>query len=179
MPRRVIFSEHSHSINKVVEYHRDTASSIRLYFSTDNPSYRFRFFGYSVSEIEIELADRLNETDVRSAFAILVRIEAAFRIDYLHRCQERKRDSISRAFRSIHKIQGPNVRLEQDILGTWRKEQPSTSLLVGEIVGAFKFRHWLAHGRYWTPKLGRKYDYQDLYVLADSVSANFPLYSAL
>ena len=37
-----------------------------------------------------------------------------------------------------------------------------------DLKGAFKFRHWLAHGRYWDPNLGRKkYDFQSLYALAE------------
>ena len=37
------------------------------------------------------------------------------------------------------------------------------------MITAFKYRHWLAHGRYWEPKLGRIYDYYSLYDLAYSM----------
>jgi len=50
---------------------------------------------------------------------------------------------------------------------------PDMSSLIGELKGAFRFRHWLAHGRYFQP--GRKYDYRGLYVLAINVLTNFPL----
>lgn len=32
----------------------------------------------------------------------------------------------------------------------------------------------LAHGRYWTPKLGRKYDFDQIYALAESIHQRFP-----
>jgi len=37
--------------------------------------------------------------------------------------------------------------------------------LISELRSVFKFRHWLAHGRFW--QIGRKYDFQTLYLLAD------------
>jgi hypothetical protein len=47
--------------------------------------------------------------------------------------------------------------------------------LIGDLRGAFNFRHWLAHGRYWEPKLGRNYDFVTVYGLAASVLSSFPL----
>jgi len=47
--------------------------------------------------------------------------------------------------------------------------------MIGELRGAFKFRHWLAHGSYWPPKLGRRYDFTFVYSLADDVLNAFPL----
>jgi hypothetical protein len=50
--------------------------------------------------------------------------------------------------------------------------------LIGELRGAFRFRHWLAHGRYWTPKLGRRYNYEDVYALADETFKSFPFFGS-
>jgi hypothetical protein len=46
--------------------------------------------------------------------------------------------------------------------------------VIGDLKGAFKYRHWLAHGRYWEPKLGQKYDYYSVYILAESIFGSFP-----
>lgn len=43
---------------------------------------------------------------------------------------------------------------------------PQYKGFISELITAFKYRHWLAHGRYWEPKLGRIYDYYSLYDLA-------------
>ena len=48
--------------------------------------------------------------------------------------------------------------------------------LIGDLRGAFRFRHWLAHGRYWNPKLGQKYDFVSVYSLAANVLGDFPLF---
>jgi hypothetical protein len=69
------------------------------------------------------------------------------------------------------------VPLAEKIFEIWRTVYPETSYLIGELKGAFRFRHWLAHGRYFQPKLGRKYDYEGLYLLAISVLTQFPLFS--
>jgi hypothetical protein len=177
MPSRVTFVPHSISIRDVATYHQDTEASLRLFFTSVNPQLAVWFAGDTPSEVAAKLAARLNETDLRSSFAILSQLEAAFRIDYTQRCKRKKRDAVSKAFRALYKTHGCNVRLEDDIFATWRQEHPETKKLIGELQGAFKFRHWLAHGRHWTPKLGRKYDYRWIYTLADSVLADFPFYT--
>ena len=68
------------------------------------------------------------------------------------------------------------MRLDEDIFETWRQKQTSSRGLIGDLRGAFKFRHWIAHGRYWEPKLGRKYDFDSVYDLADIVFGNLSLH---
>jgi uncharacterized protein YutE (UPF0331/DUF86 family) len=177
MPRRrVTFPTQSFSLFDVAAYHRDTDASLRVYFADVHPKFSIRFTGYLLEEVIDELTDRLDETDRRSSLAVLSHVEAAFRVDYLQRCQKRKRDSLSKVFRVMYKNRGISVRLEDDIFEAWRRAHPLTAQLISELRGAFKFRHWLAHGSYWTPKLGRKYDYQSIYALADSALASFPLF---
>ncbi len=107
---------------------------------------------------------------------MLTALEAAFRVDYLYRCQKKMKDDLSRAFRKIYRDREENARLDEDIFETWkRKSLAPGPRLIGELRGAFKFRHWLAHGRYWEPKLGRKYDFNFIYSLADDVLNAFPL----
>jgi len=179
MPRRVTLLQKAISIPDVAEYHRDVESSLRLYFTPNNPNFVARFAGYVPSEVEEELADRLSETDMRSALTIMARIEAAFRIDYQQRCRKKETDDVSKAFRRLYKRYGAQywqVPLEREIFEIWRTVHPDTSSLIGELKGAFRFRHWLAHGRYFQPKLARKYDYWGLYLLAINVLAQFPLF---
>jgi hypothetical protein len=66
------------------------------------------------------------------------------------------------------------VSLEDDILGLWSQHHPTLKKRIGEFRGALKLRHWLAHGRYWIPKLGRKYDFADVYLLATIILGEFP-----
>jgi hypothetical protein len=166
------------SISAVADYHVDAESSLRLYFTEANPGFVARFADYAPAEVQEELANRIDETDLRSALAIMSRIEALFRIDYQHRSKEKLPDGVSIAFRKLRKSYGAanwKVPLERKIFETWRTVYPDTSRLIGELTGAFRFRHWLAHGRYFQPQLGRKYDYQYLYWLATAVLEQLPL----
>ncbi len=74
------------AIFEIAEYHNDVLSSLRLYFSQVPASFGARFVGRRFDEV---LASRVEETDLRSALAILTNIEAAFRVDYESRCQNK------------------------------------------------------------------------------------------
>jgi hypothetical protein len=163
----------SDTIVEVAEYHNDVLASLK-YFSKTSPSFvSTRYFGSSLGDV---LAARIEETDLRSAFFVLAALEAAFRVDYLYRCQKKEKDDVSRAFRAIYKEREANANLDEDIFETWkRKSSAPGPRLIGELRGAFNFRHYLAHGRYWEPKLGRKYDFNFIYSLADDVLNAFPL----
>jgi hypothetical protein len=160
----------SDTIVEIAEYNNDLMASLILY----SPSFvSTRFFGRPPQEV---LTARIEETDLRSAFFVLTAVEAAFRTDYLYRCQKKMKDDLSRALREIYKDRKENASLDEDIFETWKEKSSAPGpRLIGELRGAFKFRHWLAHGRYWEPKLGRKYDFNFVYSLADDVLRAFPL----
>lgn len=160
------------TIVEIAEYHNDVVSSLRLYFSemlrVSTSDFR------SSDAIANRLASRLEETDQRSAFVILTSLEAAFRVDYEYRCKKKMKDDLSRAFRAIWTSRKTRVSLEEDIFEAWKDHSTASRQLIGELRGAFKFRHWRAHGSYWPPKLGRRYDFIFVYSLADDVLNTFP-----
>jgi hypothetical protein len=168
----------SPAITAIAEYHNDVERSLRFYFSEASPAFGTRFIGLQLDAAltarDELIADRLEETDQRSAFFILTSLEAAFRVDYKWRCQRRMKDDLSRAFREVHKSRKEKVSLDEDIFEAWRESFTGLRQLIGELRGAFRFRHWLAHGRYWEPNLGRKYDFNFVYSLADDVLNAFP-----
>jgi hypothetical protein len=96
-------------------------------------------------------------------------------VDYRYRCENRLKDPLSRAFRDKYKRRQERVSLEEELFDAWSEHEPGAHALIGDLRGAFRFRHWLAHGCYWVPKLGRKYDFDHLYRLADAVFSAFPL----
>jgi len=151
---------------EIAEYHNDASDGLRLLYQGFVDSASGRFIGYSPAEVHSFLLDRLQETDIRSCLALLTALEAAFRIDYLDRVQKKRKDSLSRYFRSLYKQRAERASLEEDLLGGWVKYHPNFRAAISEFKGALKFRNWIAHGRYWQPKLGRKYDFSDLYILA-------------
>jgi hypothetical protein len=169
MPKRVLLSGQNLSLSDIKDYYDDSKRALILYFSLHSFDYNYRFVDYSINEIEQELQARLDELDRLTSFSILSSLEASFRIDYLTRCNQKKKDALSRKMRKIYQIRGSRASLEDDILRMWKETYPEYKIFISEVITAFKYRHWLAHGRYWEPKLGRIYDYYSLYDLAYSM----------
>lgn len=175
MAKRVSFSGENLSIDDAALHHNDTVSGLILFFSVSSPNFASRFAGYKTDEVREELGDRLAELDRNTTLSLLAAVEAAFRIDYLQRCYTRKKDNISRQFLELYKIKDTRATLEDDIFEIWKNNTIGSAKLIGDLRGAFKFRHWMAHGRYWTPKLGKQYDYFSVYPLAVQALSSFPL----
>lgn len=117
------------------------------------------FFGMSIEEID----EFFRELDYLAMLDLLAAAEAAIRLDFLTRVQERRKDAVSRHFRRLYKTQKRQVSLAGDILEAWKQLAPRTKAAIGDFSGALNLRHWLAHGRYWNPKLGRNYSPADVY----------------
>lgn len=178
MVKKVSFSGQHQEISQIEVYYTDMTEATKEYFKPKTEGLSERFLGYTTSELNAERDDRLAELDLTSSLSVLSAIEAAFRIDYLQRCYQKKKDELSRVFREIHKRKGSKASFEDDILSTWKENSSVPSEVLMYIKGAIKYRHWLAHGRYWEPKLGRaKYDYQSVYQLAQIVFNIFPFQS--
>ena len=174
MPRRFVLVP-SLKLDELAAYYEDIVASLRLYFSPAAPTFAARFAGKRLDEVGKELASRLDESDTRSAFAVLTSLEASFRIDFDVRCRKRLKDDLSVYFRRVEKTRKNAVRLDEDILEGWKRHTDVLPTLIGDLRSAFKFRHWLAHGRYWTPKLGRRrYDFAYIHLIAESIVSGFP-----
>ena len=120
-----------------------------------------------------------DEADKQASMFLIASAEAVIRIDFLNRVRNRLKDKVSLTFRKIEKKRrnqkSRNVRLDDDILDTWANNVLSAKKLVGDFKGALKFRHWLAHGRWWRPKLGQKYDPAGIYKLIVDIFEKLPL----
>ena len=132
-----------------------------------------RFADYTSEKIQQEMKSLLEEQDRIASMNLLAALEAAFRMDFLQRCYKRRKDRVSREFRELYDRKGIYVSLEEDIFQVWKQKSSVSSSIISDLKGAFKYRHWLAHGRYWVPKFGR-YDYHDIYTLAETIFNNFP-----
>jgi len=171
---KVSFSGSELRSNDIGQHHQNTASAINLYFSSGNPKAKILFAGMTHLELQNQLDGVSEENEQLIAMSLLSSLEAAFRVDYLQRCYKKKKDALSRAFRQIHHHKGTKASLEDDIFDTWKAHSNVPNQLVSDLKSAFKYRHWLAHGRYWSPKLGRKYDYFSIYTLAQKIESGFP-----
>jgi hypothetical protein len=168
------FSKEYIDIKTHAAYHEDFEQSLKLYFSVEASSFHLRFVGYEPAKVDEELGARLAELELTSTLTVLSAVEAAFRIDYLLRCDLKKKDPISVVFRATYKEKGARARLDEDIFDVWKIHTTGSSRLIGDLKAAFKFRNWLAHGRYWV-HVGPKNDYTTIYALAASAMKSFPL----
>ncbi len=166
MARRVSFSNLNPGLQRIADHHSDLDAALKAYYRLSGRGGHLpaKFALYSRDELLTEFRERIHELERTSCLTLLSSLEASFRIDYLTRCYGKEKNELSRHLRSIHDTKGNRASLEDDILRTWKQHHPQIKSLVSELIGAFKYRHWLAHGRYWTAKLGRKYD--DFYVFA-------------
>ncbi|NHK97306.1 hypothetical protein [Rubrivivax benzoatilyticus] len=173
MGERVAFSGEQLGIAQIAEHYNVIEKALRSHYLT-SPASNPNFFGYTYHELREELTARLEEEGRMMAMSVLAAIEAAFRVDYLQRVYERKKDPLSREFRRIYKKKGPRAGLEEEILEGWKNETQIPPRLISDLRSAFRFRHWLAHGRYWNPKLGRKFDYFGVQTLAQQAAGVVP-----
>jgi len=174
MGRRISFSADVLRIEEVAQKQREMEKSLYFYYTSPGlPQRDLKFVGYSPDEIRLELEKRLSELDRDCSFSILSALEARFRTDFLNRCYDRRKDDLSRYFRTLYQAKGHRVALEKDILDGWKRHVPAAKSLISEIVGALRYRHWLAHGCYWEPKFGKRYDFSSLYYVAQLIEAEF------
>jgi len=165
-------------LDEIASHRDDSVASLKLYFSAVSPNFPIRFAGQPATAVQSQLSQRIEESELSSTFTLLSRLEATFRVDFDCRCRKRLKDDLSHYFRDIEKRQGDRVRLDDDILEGWRLHSSGyPSPLIGQIRAAFKFRHWLAHGRYWAPKLGRTYDFDFVYTMVKVIVTSFPFES--
>jgi hypothetical protein len=120
-----------------------------------------RYLGKEREELDAEFAFQAAELGALSTLGILACTEAALQVDFKERVSAKRKDGLSRRFRRASKKRGSRIRLEEDILDVWRENSDTRiKRAVQGFKGALNLRHWLAHGRYWEPKLGRaaRYD---------------------
>jgi hypothetical protein len=169
MGNRISFSKKHLSLSEISSYYSDCEKALILYFSPKSVDFNDRFIGYTISEVEAKLRLRINELEQSTSFLILSSLEAQFRMDYLKRCYEKKKDNLSKAMRDIHQQKPNRASLEDDILKLWKQVYPEHKQVISSVISALQYRNWLAHGRYWDAKFGRKYSYPFLYNLAEEV----------
>jgi len=133
-----------------------------------------KFIGYSTTELEEYFTNEIRELGITMCLNLIASIEAKFRKDYLKRAYDRNKDENSAFLRKIYGEKNKYASLEEDILEAWKMLQPSSKALISEYKGVLGFRHWLAHGRYWIAKLGRKYDFFSVYEICYDIKVQIP-----
>lgn len=180
MPKRqkkVSFSGLEPTIWQTFQQFEDSSLAIEWYFSQDNPHAKTLFAIWTTQELQQKRQQVLIENEMALSLVLLSALEASFRIDFNIRIAKKYKDGLSREFRALYYAKGNRVALEDEVITTWREHETVNAQLVSDIKSAFKYRHWLAHGRYWQPKLGQDYDFLGLQMLCQKVAENFSFYT--
>ena len=161
---------------ELAQYHNDASDSLSYFLLDQFRNHDLRFLGYTRAEFQNLLKSRRNETELRSSLAMLALLEAALRIDFRQRIKQRRKYSLSKAFRSLRKQGRSKIRFD-DLLNLWILHHPGVKRPFSEFRSALHFRHWLAHGRYWDRPSHGRFDYFAIYSLTEAILTVCPLVS--
>ena len=143
-----------------------TLDAARTGTALDQP----RYFAKTPAELTGFFQRQRDELGYATMMSLLAATEAAIRVDFLVRVKNNKKDPISRDFAQIYRQSGLQVGLEDQILGIWKQNSArDVKEMLGRFRGCLHLRHWLAHGRYWKPKVGQYYDAHDVFVICHSL----------
>jgi hypothetical protein len=160
------------SLEDIGLYDEDAKASLRHYFNSILEGEVIPESKKFLTEDEIKelLNRRLDETDARSSLILLTFIESQFRLHYKRKSKTQReiRAELKRKHGSSHQKKIARPSLEDDLIEAWKKVLPGESVFLGDLKTAFKYRHWLAHGRYFTLK-SKKPAYDDLFLVAQKV----------
>jgi len=107
----------------------------------------------------------LRELDEVASLTMIASTEAMLRLDFEQRVSKRRKDKVSREFRDIKRRRGARVRLNEDILEAWSAAGGAPRATIGDFRRLLNLRDWLAHGRYWIPRIGQQYDARGVFAV--------------
>ena len=156
------------NINKLFS---ERIEALKYYYTPDNMA----FFGSSEKELMVRLSYHLREAEYDASFAMLATIESALRCDAEYRHKKRLKDQRSQAVsRLLKQVQYPSYRYVKTskIVETLKHDDSVPQHTLSLLKRYFKYRNWLAHGRYWEPDFGEDTPvFSDIYQLALEIEA--------
>ncbi|MEI9808643.1 MAG: hypothetical protein WDO16_12720 [Bacteroidota bacterium] len=117
------------------------------------------YFDYSEEELEHLVC-----------FDLISATEGALRSDFYSKVFNKDKSNLGRTFRQLHKEKGNKISLEADIIENWKDAYTASKIHFSNLLGLLKYRHWLAHGRYWDlTKKGRRFYVQETYDITEEI----------
>ena len=173
---KVSLADEQRSPGDVELHHRELCEAVRETFAR-------RRADAETQDESNRLADALSETlleiDRTDALFVVASLEATIRVDYLTCVDRRWRDPLSRAFRTVHRERSNRARLSEDLIARWTDIAHIRGKIVAELRQAIKYRNWLAHGRYWTLKLGEPLDFETVFDIVEEFGLAMRIYNTL
>ena len=125
--------------------------------------------GYTGAELRAAWRALVGQLRESTCLELIVECEARLRLDYYSKAKGKPTNDLCRTFRDLYQRRQLKVNLEQDIIEAWKKLGPGPPHHFSDFKGAMKYRHWMAHGRYFKETFGRTYDVDDVYVIVTRV----------
>lgn len=148
---------------------RDFNAKITSFTPTPQLTIDDKFIGLTKNELSDYFKNSLDELEHLVALDIIAATEGTLKADFFSRVMEKDKHPLGREFRIIYKKKKNKVSLEEDIIEGWKKYVPESKSDFGDFLGLLYYRHWLAHGRYWTFKKGRRYSAFETYGIAEKI----------
>ena len=145
---------------------KDKIINIPLYSAG---TYYSKFSDFSIEEINSYFDQSIEELTHLVCFSLISATEAKLRIDYNIKATEKHKTDIAIAFREIYRMKHSGASLKGDIIECWKRIFYEKKRIFESFNMLLSYRHWLAHGRYWTRKFGTGYNVEDTYDITESV----------
>lgn len=164
------------SIESILSWYEDQLEALRdfrnkiidtVLYPKPDITISSKFELLSLDELNSYFLESEDELEHLTCFSLISATEAKLRIDYLTRVRTRDKSTIGRIFRDFNKKRGKKISLEEHVIESWKKETGSNSF--SDFLGLLNYRHWLAHGRYWVPKLGRYYSVDNTNEISEAI----------
>ncbi len=121
-----------------------------------------------------QLTDNIvRETDLHYALGLIASIEGVFNDQIKSFVSRKSKDKFAKRLRQKFKKQiesKKQIRFD-DILDTWKDNDPRTKVKISELKKYLEYRHWLAHGRHWDIHYWNCPDPNDVYMLYDALNS--------
>jgi len=116
-----------------------------------------KFIGMTTDELNAYFEESENELEHLVCFDLISATESLLRSDFYARVYNKDKSGLGRTFREIEKGFGNKISLEEHIINSWKEIVVARKSDFSDFLALLRYRHWLAHGRYWIPKLGREH----------------------
>lgn len=126
----------------------------------------------TLKAIDAFFDDMEREAERQTCLLLVATAEGILRADFRQRAKSKDSDPIAKAFRDLYQDYSAGrgggkevplspdrrVGLKDSLLEVWKQHlSEKTRQDIRMLSDAINYRHWLAHGRYWQPWLGRQH----------------------
>lgn len=176
-------SNNEQTIDQINDWHDEVSISLRDRFRSivnqhqNTSALPNKFLFMTIEEIKQYFDTLQDEVNYAASLSIIASFEASISVDLANRIRKKSKNGISKDLKQISNNNQKRPRLE-DVLTIWKKYCCASQ--IANFQAAYAFRNWLAHGRYWHPKLGRNtFQFSLLYLFLENLKSCMESYTKM